>query len=426
MHLKFFLPVFTLFLLSCGKAEDHPNVQIDIRWPFVGLVVEGDTLNFDIALRTTSAGMMKLSLVNEKGVSIIGPKIFEEFTGDSIISGYFLIDNLDYIGNASLVALWSAGGYQKKKSVRVMLARVKEYSDAFILFRSYPADFRLMHLLANGNVSVDVQNGTFHAIDAVWSAPSQTLLLLHPDRRSVIALNYPYSNIQYTLYALSSPNEFVWVRADGNRFWLGERGGIVRAVRAADGHPLITINGSPDSLPYAINHSSQFSAVSYLSGANKHTIKIYYRNTGSLHSVWPLTGRVVDAAWKNENQINIAVRKASGIELYEVSVDPPMLKYLDSFSANQNDSLLFVPGEAFLVRSGLSITKYRLGGQMLWQKEFPGFPRYIALKSNDYWVRYLGIFQEISADGQHGQVVVLPENPFSGYYYSAIFAPVRK
>ncbi len=425
VHPKFLFPFLMLIALSCGKAEDIPEIQIDIRQPTNGFLVSGDTLAFVIGLRSTSAGLLKVSLVNEDGVSIISPVVFNGIAGDTSISGYFIIDNLDYSGSASLVALCAVGGFQTKKSIRVLLSSGTAYSDAFLLYRSFPSDFRLIHLLASGTVRLDIQNSAFKAQDAIWSTPAQTLAFLTPDRRSVIGSKHPFIAAEYTLQALSNPHEIAWISADGSRFWLAEKSGNLRAVRAIDGQTLFTINGSPDSLPYAISHNNQYSSVAYLSGANKHTVKVFYRQTGKFHSVWPLTGRVVDAAWKNEHQLNIAIRKSSGIDLYEVSTDPPSLKYLRGMTALENDSLCFVSGEAVLLRTGFSVIKFKLSGQMLWQKQFTGTPGIIALKPNFYWVRINSYLLEINAAGQSGQIVVLPENPFSGYYFSAIFAPVK-
>lgn len=425
MHPKYLFPFLMLIALSCGKAEDVPEIQIDIRQPANGFLVSGDTLAFVIGLRSASAGLLKVSLVNEDGVSIISPVVFNGIAADTSISGYFIIDNLDYSGSASLVALWAAGGYQIKKSVRVLLNSVSAYSDAFILYRSYPSDFKLIHLLASGTVRLDIQNSAFKAQGAIWSTPAQTLALLTPDRGSVIGFKHPFIAAEYTLQALSSPYEIAWISTDGNRFWLGEKSGMVKAVRANDGQTLITINGSPDSLPYAISHNNQYSSVAYLSGANKHTVKVFYRQTGNLHSVWPLTGRVVDAAWKNEHQLNIAIRKSSGIDLYEVSTDPPSMKFLRGLTALENDSLCFVSGEAILLRTGFFVIKFKLSGQMLWRIEFNGIPSFIALKSNVYWVRVNGTLIEINAEGQYGKVVVLPENLFSDLSVKAIFAPIK-
>ena len=425
MHPKYLFPFLMLIALSCGKAEDVPENQIDITQPPNGFLISGDTLAFVIGLRSASVGLLKVSLVNENGVSIISPVVFNGIAGDTTISGCFILDNLNYIGSASLVALLAAGGNQTKKSVRVLLSSGTAYSDAFVLYRPSPSDFRLIHLLASGTIRLDIQNSAFYARDAIWSTPAQTLVILTPDRRSVIGLKHPFIAAEYTLQALSSPHEIAWISADGSRFWLAEKSGNLRAVRAIDGQTIITINGNPDSLPYAISHNNQYSSVAYLSGANKHTVKVFYRQTGKLHSVWPLTGRVVDAAWKNEHQLNIAIRKSSGIDLYEVSTDPPSLKFLRGLNVSKNDSVFFVPDEAFLLRSGNTISKYSLSGQILWQKGLSGFPGFIALKSNVYWVRINNKLLEINTNGQSGQVLDLPENLFSDSSVKAVFAPIK-
>jgi hypothetical protein len=425
VQLKYFFPVLLLFVVSCSKTEDVPKIQIDIRQPANGFLISGDTLAFVIGLRSASVGLLKVSFVNEDGVSILNPKIFNGISGDTSIIGYFLIDNLDYAGSASLVAMWLADGLQTKKSVRGLLSSATTFSDAFVLYKPFPSDFRLIHLLVSGIVRLDIQNSAIYAQDAIWSAPAQTLALLTPDRRSVIGLKHPFIAAEYTLQALSSPHEIAWISADGSRFWLAEKSGNLRVVRAIDGQTLITINGSPDSLPYAISHCNQYSSVAFLSGANKHTVKVFYRQTGNLHSVWPLTGRVVDAAWKNEHQLNIAVRKSPDIDLYEVLTDPPSLKFLRGLNVNKNDSMFFVPGEAFLLRAGNMISKYSLSGQMLWQKELSGFPGFLALKSNVYWVQVNNNLLEINANGQSGRVLDLPENLFSEDAVKVIFAPIK-
>lgn len=425
MHLKYLFPFLMLIALSCGKAEDNPEIEIDIRQPANGFLVSGDTLAFVIGLRSSSVGLLKVSLVNEEGVSIISPVVFNVIAGDTSISGYFILDNINYSGSASLVGLLATGGYQTKKSVRVLLSSATTYSDAFVLYRPFPSDFRLIHLLASGIVRLDIQNSAFYAQDAIWSTPAQTLAILTPDRRSVIGLMHPFFTAEYTLQALSSPHEIVWISADGSRFWLAEKSGNLRAVRAIDGQTLITIIGNPDSLPYAISHNNQYSSVAYLSGANKHTVKVFYRQTGKLHSVWPLTGRVVDAVWKNEHQLIIAAKKSPGIDLYEVLTDPPSLRFLRGLNLSKNDSMFFVSGEAFLLRSGNVISKYNLSGQMIWQKGLSGFPSFIALKSNVYWVQVNNNLLEINANGQSGQVLDLPENLFLTSSVKAIFAPIK-
>lgn len=422
-----FLLLFTISVVAaCTKQEPIPEVLLEFGLPVSGQLIQDDTLFFTVHLRTNVPGLVKMSLVNENGVSILNPKVFDGVISDTTIRGYFLVDKLEYYGNASLVALWLGGGVQAKKTARVLLASGMVYHDAFILFRSQPSGFRLIHLMDNGSIRAEVQNLAFDAVDAVWSAPAQTLAMLHPNRRSVIAIKYPFSSAEYTLHALITPHEFIWLSADGNRFWLGEKGGNVRAVRASDGHSLVTFSCGHNCLPYAISHSSQYSSVSYLLGANKHFIRLFYRQTGVLHSEWPMTGRVVDAAWKNEQVLNVAVRNTSGIALYEVWTDPPSLKFLRNLTAHANDSLFFVPGEAYLLRSGFSITQYNLSGQMNWHKVLPSIPRYFAISPNTYWVRYDSYFLQISREGHYSRILVLPENPFTGECFSAIFAPVKE
>jgi hypothetical protein len=87
--------------------------------------------------------------------------------------------------------------------------------------------------------------------------------------------------------------------------------------------------------------------------------------------------------------------------------------------------MFFVPGEAFLLRAGNMISKYSLSGQMLWQKELSGFPGFLALKSNVYWVQVNNNLLEINANGQSGRVLDLPENLFSEDAVKVIFAPIK-
>lgn len=425
MHPKIFLLVLLLILNACEKQQTFHPVQIAILSPVKGSIIGSDTLRFSVSVSGSGNGLLKMSLLNENGISILSPQVFEANASDTI-RGYFLTEHLDYTGSASLVALWQRNGKQFTKMVRILLASVSSYSDAFILHRSQGGSLRLIQLHTNGSIGSDQQLSVSGAISATWSAPAQTLAILQADGQSVVAIKPPFNQTSYILNATASPHKISLVASDGSRFWIGEMSGNLRAVRATDGSPLFTITAGPDSLPYAVTNCNQWTAVAYRSGANKHAVRVYYRNTGSRHSLWPLGGKVVDMVWRNEKEMITAVRRPMGIEFYEISTDPPAFRLLSSLNLNTSDSLVFVSGDACLVRSGLSITKFSTMGQQVWQLQWPSFPHIVAVKANSVWVRYGQNLIEISQLGQPGQVVVVPENAFTGTFFQSVYTPLKQ
>lgn len=425
MYPKFFFFVLLLILSACEKQETHQPVQVAIQSPVPGSVIDSDTLRFSVSVIDSGDGLLKMSLINENGISILPPKVFKLNTSDTI-RDFFLTEHLNYTGSATLVTLWLRNGKQHTKAVRVMLVSVSSYSDAFILHRSQPGSFRLTQLLADGSIPIDQKFNGIGIVSAVWSAPAQTLALLQADGQSVLAAKTPFDELSYTLNSSASPHKISLVASDGNRFWIGEQSGNLRAVRASDGSLLLSISGNPDSLPYAATNCNQWTAVAYRSGANKHAVRIFYRNTGARHSLWPLGGKVVDMVWRNEKEMITAIRRPNGIELFEISTDPPAFRLLGSLNLHSNDTLVFVPGIAMLVRSGQLITKYSTQGQQLWQLQWSSSPHIIAVKPNSVWIRNSQNLTEISLSGQLGQVVVVPEDASSGTFFQPVYTPLKQ
>ncbi|HMM11392.1 MAG TPA: hypothetical protein PKE03_04795 [Bacteroidales bacterium] len=418
--MKIFPLVLLLVLFACRKMDDDIGAQISIYQPVAGHSFENDTLHFTIGLNTRTAGLLKMSLVNENGISILNPLIFEGIDRDTIISGFFLAEGLNYTGQSTLVALWHSNGVQLKKSVRILISHTVSYSDAFLLMSNQSDGLRLLQLMPDGSIRLDRHLPGVRAAEAVWSTPAQTMALLSHDRKSIIGMMYPFQNVTFTLFATANPFSVSFVRSEGSQFWIGEHSGNVRAIRAVDGSTLLTINGNPDSVPYTLSHCGQFTAVAYQSGGNKHSVKIFYRATGALHSVWPLNGRVVDALWKSEHQLNIAERTGGVIKLNEISVYPPTIRLLHEFDAAVQDSVFFMPDDTYLLSSGTSIYRFKPDGRLLWQTPLPGKPLYFALKPDGFWLHYSQHLIEFNMAGLQGRVVPLP-----GLTHKAIFAPIK-
>lgn len=416
--------IFFVLATACRRAHVEDFPLIDILEPAPGVQIQNDTLYYSLNVTPSSYGMLKISLVNADGVSLVSPQVFQ-LADSALVQGYFLLEGLDYAGSATFVVLWDRSGRQVKKSVRILLTAKPAPAEAFLLFNSGTAGMRMMHLLADGRVIAESEFAALACRQASWSESAQTAAILQPDGRKLLAIKWPFSEISYTLQASQLPHEIAFTVADGARFWIAEKSGQIKAVRASDGHMLISITGNPDSLPYALANNNQFTAVAFRSGGNKHTVRVFYRQTGALHSIWPMGGKMVDFRWKGNDKLLAAIRKPEAIEVYELSADPPSMRLLRNVPSVTSDTLIFWYDGYFLKRSGFSLLKYSPGGTVEWSINMPGFPDVVAVLPDAVWVRVQSNLIRISRSGQWSAVLVLPENAFTGLFYSTIYAPVR-
>jgi hypothetical protein len=412
-------------LLSCSKPEADLSDYLDFQAPEPGAIINDDSIHYSVEVKTSGQGLLKMSLVNDKGVSIVAPQVVEVNTS-ATVKGFFLAENLVYDGTASLVALWLREGFQMKKSVSVRLASGSSFSDAFVLLSSHGGNLHLTHLMATGLVRSHVQLNGLAMSGAVWSDKAQTLAITQPDGRTAVAIKPPFTSIDFTIHATTSPHQIAFVAADGNCFLVGETGGNLRAVRATDGGTVLAIPGQPDSLPYAVVNSNQRMAVAFRSGANRHTVRLYYPTSGALHSLWPLPGKVVDFKWQNDVNLMVAVRRPSGIEIYEIDTNQPTIRLIQRMNDSSGDTLFFIPGNAFVVRSGTSLYCRNYQNQLLWHNQWPSGPHVVAVKPSTIWVRMSRNLYEINQSGQIVRQVSMPANNFPGTFYEPVYAPWKE
>ncbi|PKP54187.1 MAG: hypothetical protein CVT92_00065 [Bacteroidetes bacterium HGW-Bacteroidetes-1] len=359
---------FSMMLISCSKSADKQIPEIEFLYPKDGATITSDSIYFEVQIRDDKKlERIRLSLLNEEGVSVVNPLFIHAMAIDTIIRHAFYPDNSLNNSILTLHVQVEDGINQKNKYLKFNYFPPTDFITEVLL---------LEHLNDNSAIwKLDLMSDKIHrkvylqrevlAIRAITTTDKMYLMTAKPSE--IIALDLNDFGQAWTYPSLYPEKIFTALAVRDNNVIISDRAGLIRVLQGMTGNVVVSTPTQPDTITHFLCQSENYIIAGQETvSEGKYFIGMYYNASGLMYRRDFLDGPLIGyAELEHQNASILVVEKENGFLIKRFDFLSQLYQAVFTSEAFQPTTIEFIGNDILLLASKNKIYRYYLGSNEL-------------------------------------------------------------